>query len=1084
MTFFLLTFSVTTLPRIAYGDPIPTCVNLPCYPLTRWVPAGPASDTIRYQFYTSDVDELSAMCVGQAASCIPALDLSDVPIGGNDLSAASGCVTSPTHVCANDDPRFWVTDPTIQLSQLQLDINNGATFWGITFCMGHDNVIAGSTNNCPSGVGGANIAATCPGATPAGDCTRAAIHVRQGFASLIDKVAFTVADKGAIGPNAAIIDNPLTPPSSVLHSGYDIGNNNPCSGGFPCTPGLANCGGTACNPTGPYSAAVNTGVNPPALQTVAPGTAGAYNLGGVCSWDLIAGCSPTLPISAFHYANDTVDSAGFVAPGSVDFCRAADHFIAAGLATGKNPLCELTGESPALANGNILFYGQTSQGRQLLSIGYTVAICELVDLGATSCPQVTLRPIPVGNPQQSVLKTGCKLATEPGCNSVGPNTGWQLYAGGYLFPTPTPDNQWAIYDSAFAADLCTPSGAPGLEPGNYDFVCNARMDTYLEQSQFLSSPAAATSALQVAMDIFGNHTFNIPIWTPSVQYAYTKGWQGVSNAAGIGTAQGNTWSLLNAWNGNPALPGPTIRWGQDDATSSLNVFSFNKPVEADIIKEVYDSLLVTNPQSPTQIIGWMANFYQKVTPSTDQTQPCHTPYTNSRGTFSVATCVRIQLRGDIPFHDIYNCAAYNETCLTTHTVTASDVKFSFANFNAIGSFITPSTQNTIDVVYNTNQLPTALGGTKSQSESETLYIYLHNDNAWALNDITRIPIVPQRLWVTQTAPKLTNSTFAPCTDLGTLSCIVDPAFTAGTQSDPILGNRFVGSGPYVCASGTLGMSGTVIGGGCTFDSTSAPTGQAIPVGGTAILRRFLTNSGLDTSFAYFRTSSKFQQFQWAAYPTGSVVPANQFTVAIAACKANAAAVGGVNNYAACQHFNTKAGGLSCTATAGACSAVEGGGSGGLPGTTATISVLIQILHWRNSGPWTFGVASYDALSGAQAIPQTLYEDGSAMGSFSIASPNTIITTSSTLTSASVGLSLSGAEDNNFTGTVPVTLTTVQSSGLAVGISPGSVTLTPASPFASLTLTVSAASPGTYIVIVKASSPNFPSVTVMITVTVT
>jgi hypothetical protein len=1082
LSLFVLVLSITSLPVLVYGDPVPTNGTTPA---TQWVPAGPASNIIRYQFYTSDADELSAMCVGQAPGCVPALDLSDVPIGGNDLSPASGCVPSSTHVCAISDPRFWVTAPTIQLGQLQLDINNAASFWGITFCNGHDGVTAGSTNNCPSGAAGANIAATCPGATPANDCSKAAINVRQGFASLIDKVAFTIADKGAIGPGAAAMDNPLTPASATLHSGQDLGNNNPCLNPAPgtgCTAGLANCGGTACNPTGPYSAVVNTGVIPPALQTVAPGTAGAFNLGGVCSWDTIAGCSPTLPISAFHYANDAVDSAGFVVPGSVDFCRAADHFIAAGLATTKNSLCELTNESPALANGNILFYGRVSLGRQLLSTGYTVAICELVNLGATSCPQVTLNIISLAQAHQLVFKTGCKLATEPGCNSVGPNTGWQLYAGGYFFATPTPDNQWAIYDSAFAADLCNATGSPGLEPGNYDFVCNARMDTYQEQSQFLGTPAAATASLQIAMDIFGNHTFNVMIWTPSIQYAYTKGWNGVSNAAGIGTAQGNTWSLLNAWNANPQTPGPTIRWGQKDATSSLNPFSFNTVVEADIVNEVYDSLLVTNPQSPTQIIGWMANFYQKVAPVAGS-PTCPTSYTNSRGTFTVATCVQIQLRGEIPFHDVYNCAASDLTCLTTHTVTANDVKFSFANFNATGSLITPSTSNTIDVVYNTNQLPTALGGTKGQGETETLFILLHSDSAYALNDITGIPILPQRLWVTQTAPKLANGVFAPCTTLGTVSCTVDPAFTAGTQSDPILANKFIGTGPFMCASGTPGVSGTVIGGGCAFDSTGTPTGQAIPVGGTAILRRFLTTNGLDQSFSYMRTSSKFQQFQWAAFPGGSVVPANAFTVAIAACKANAAAVGGVNNYAGCQHYNTKAGGLACAATAGTCNAIEGGGSNSLPNNP--IPVLIQLSHWRNNGPWAFGAANLGALVGSQALPQTLYENGNTLGSFTIASSSaTIATTVGVNGMATISVSLSGGPDNNFTAPVTALLATVQSTGLTATLTAPSIALTPGAPTGSTTLTVSAAAAGTYTVFVKASQTAFPSVTVAITVTVT
>jgi len=452
---FVLILSIVGFHGIALGEPVQSNGTTP---LTQWVPAGPVSDTIRYSIFASDAAELASMCVGQAPCCIPSLDLSDVPVSGNELSPASGCIPSPTHVCALNDPRFWVTAPTLQLGELELDFNHASTFWGITFCNGQDNVIAGQLV-CPDGPGAGLIAATCPNA-PGSDCTTAAIHVRQGIASLIDKQAFTIANLGAIGPGAVPMDNPMTPASSILHSGYDLGNSNPCNGGFPCTPGLANCGGTGCNPVGPYSVVVSTPVGP--LRVVAPGT-GTYNLGGVCSWDLIAGCA-TIPISAFHYANDATDSAGFVLPGSVDFCRAADHFIAAGLATGKNSMCELIGESAPLANGNILFYGQVSQGRQLLSRGYSSAICELVSLGSTTCPQVTLNAISQAQAHQIIL-TGCKTATEPGCRSFGPITAWNIYAGGHMFSTPTPDSQWRIYDSELASDVCG-GGSPAQKSTN------------------------------------------------------------------------------------------------------------------------------------------------------------------------------------------------------------------------------------------------------------------------------------------------------------------------------------------------------------------------------------------------------------------------------------------------------------------------------------------------------------------------------------------------------------------------------------------------------------------------------------------
>ena len=1108
---FALTLSITSPLAVNRVSADPAQCNNGATPSCAWVPAGPASDSIRYQMYDSDSAELSAMCVGQAATCVPALDTSDVPIGGNDLSPASGCVASSTHVCALQDPRFWVTAPTIQLGQLQLDINNAATFWGITFCNGQDGVIAGAVV-CPDAPGAGNIAAACPNA-PGGDCSKAAIHVRQGIASLIDKVAFTIADKGAIGPGAATMDNPLTPASAVLHSGSDVGNFNPCTApvapATSCTPGLASCGGVACNTVGPYTATVNTAVTPNQLVDQVPPGPGVYNLGGVCSWDLIAGCSPTLPISAFHYANDATDAAGFVMPGTVDFCRAADHFIAAGLATSKNASCELTNESASLANGNILFYGRRSLGRQLLSTGYTTAICELVNLGATTCPQVTLSIITLAQAHQLVFKTGCVTATEAGCNSIGPNTSWQLYAGGFFFPTPTPDNQWAIYDSSFAADLCnrtTPlpaiSGSPGLEPGNYDFVCNARHDFWVEQSQFDTTAAAATAALQVAMDIFGNHTFNVVIWTPSVQYAYTKGWQGVTNCPGIGTAQGNFWSLLNMWNPNPANKGPDgngrIVWGQKDATSSLNVFSFNTVVEADFITEMYDALLTPNCFNPaSQIIGWMASSY---TVLTSGATGCPTTYSNSRGTFSVGGCVQIQLRGDIPWHDIYNCAATDPVCLGSHTVTASDVKFSYSAFNATGSLITPATQNTIDVVYANTQLPTTLGGTKGQGETETLSLYLHSLNAYALNDIVGIPIIPQRLWVTQTAPKLANGVFAPCTALGTPSCTVDPAFTAGSQSDPVLANKLVGSGPFVCASGPLGVSGTVVGGGCTFDSTGAPTGQAIPIGGSALLRRFANDQGtsptsLDFNFAYMRSNAKWEQFQWAAFPSGSTVPSNAFTVAIGACKASATNVGGVVNYAACVHYNTLANALGSVSTAGTtANTVSGGGRGQLPANP--IPILIQISHWRNNGPsWDFGVPNYGSLAGTQGQPPTLYEDASVLGSYSItSSASTIAIAAGSSGSVTVGLALSGVPDNSFTSPTAITLSTVQSSALTTSGFTSSFTLAPGTPTGSTPLTINVAAgtaTGTYTVFVKAqataingvATANLPSVTVQISVTV-
>jgi hypothetical protein len=106
------------------------------------------------------------------------------------------------------------------------------------------------------------------------------------------------------------------------------------------------------------------------------------------------------------------------------------------------------------------------------------------------------------------------------------------------------------------------------------------------------------------------------------------------------------------------------------------------------------------------------------------------------------------------------------------------------------------------------------------------------------------------------------------------------------------------------------------------------------------------------------------------------------------------------------------------------------------------------------------------------MPQTLYEDGSTLGSFCIAgrvlgglctsaTSASISTTVGVPVMTTISYSLSGGPDNNFTSTVTV-----------------------ATPTGSTTLTVSAAAAGVYTVYVKASATNFPSVTLAITVTVT
>ena len=507
----------------------------------------------------------------------------------------------------------------------------------------------------------------------------------------------------------------------------------------------------------------------------------------------------------------------------------------------------------------------------------------------------------------------------------------------------------------------------------------------------------------------------------------------------------------------------------------------------------------------------MANFVRVETHATQPTE-CPASYTNSRGTSVVGACVKMTIRGDIPWHDIITaCATPTAACLGDHVVTASDIKFSFASFNATGALASPGTLNTIDIIGLNGtsaglapQLPasafSAVGGANGAGISETFLFLLHSNNAYAINDLATVPIIPQRLWACQAntpgtkctnVQHMPNGFLNPCITLDTPACTADPALLGGAQSDPVATNRLVGSGPFVCASGDLGASGTVIGGGCTSSGT-----QSIPFGGSAVLRRFYkgaTGSGLDPNFAYFRSNEKFLQFQWAAYAPGTNSVGASATVsdiisAINACKPNSAALGGVVSYQACAHWNTSDAGLTSVSSAGTPIGVTGGGHGSLPDNP--LPVTTQIQQWIGRGAWvslpTGQSALLSVLGETQPIPQTLYEDGSAEGSFGIAlAPTTVSVTNSTSATIPVSIFLSGGTDNTFPGTVPVALTTVQSPGLTVALGASSMTLNPSNPVFNTSLTITAAvKSGTYMVIVGASSPSFPSVTFKVTVTVT
>jgi hypothetical protein len=940
LAIFTLTLSMAVLlPARADSIPAPgTTVE------TQFAVSGPAADQIQYQIFADETGEFNGLQAGQ-------IDLTDTPL--NKFQVPIFCPSGTNFWCtgAVPNPPNLPNPPDGQFGFQHDDINNANVFWGITFCFAQDGITAGGSCQPKNGAvtvpGYPFTTATCPNVrgVHAGDCTYAGIQWRQGFASLLDKGCVTIQPNcpanhglvnGVFGGAAQSIDNVGDVPAQVIaHPGY--------SWEASCQPSLA-------------------------AKCIGPYISGPYDLKGVCSWDSLhvtAGSTNCVSANNFDFAGQGTDSSldGITwNPGTVNFCNAADHFIAAGIASGKDANCRLT--TLLGPGGDVVFAIRLDSPNRLASgTAEFNRFCDLlnapINTGQCSRPTNTggtLRLVKHQLTVTSLCSVLCGLSTD-GIATNTPNLGWHVYTGANTVG-PAFNQQWGLYDSQFDSTICggslaVPASSVGQFPlANYVYSCNAKMDHYQEMVANNVTIAGATQSDQVAMEIFGNHTVNNPTISRTQQFAYAKGWQGVSDATGVGISTGNFWSLLNMWNPNPAVSGPTIRWGMKQGTSSLNPFEFTSPSEFNVLQEVYDTLLRVTPYIPTsgpQIIGWMADSYKLVQHSlilTGVTVDSNCPA--SIGTSVVQGCVKMLLRGDSFFQD-------------GQQVTASDVKFSFENFNSTGGIVSAATSNTVDVVYDPAFLPTSLGGTESPGQLETLYVALKSLNAFALFDMTNVPIVPQHVWKTTGAsgPCRDTSLSNPGSGKGLPQCTVDPAFLSGIGADPVANNMLIGSGPYICgmrnnpSDPTSGFA--VLGGGCTSTGTSAVTT------GSITLYRYGIGLNPFGSGTYFRSNANYKEFAWATNGHDSV---NILVVSgIETCRTPA-------DGPLCSHYAGPALTTTCT-TAGPCFIGPVGGGVGVPFFLAKDFALT--FYGRS---WSFPVA-YTSLDGAlQPASPVSYEDGS------------------------------------------------------------------------------------------------------------
>jgi len=221
----------------------------------------------------------------------------------------------------------------------------------------------------------------------------------------------------------------------------------------------------------------------------------------------------------------------------VNFCDAADHFIQAGIASGKDATtCRLT--TLLGPGGDVVFAIRTDSPNRLASgTAEFNRFCDLLNapISAGQCSRATsgggtLRLVDHGLTITDAFTFVFSGSSTDGVTTNTPNLDWHLYTGANS-GGPAFNQQWALYDSNLASTICGGSSAvPASPTGDFPlpndvYSCNRKLDHYQELVEFNGTISGASQALQVAMEIFGNHTINNPTVSRTQQFAYLKGWQ-------------------------------------------------------------------------------------------------------------------------------------------------------------------------------------------------------------------------------------------------------------------------------------------------------------------------------------------------------------------------------------------------------------------------------------------------------------------------------------------------------------------------------------------------------------------------------
>ena len=476
--------------------------------------------------YTDTTAQFNALCAGSVTT-------EDWPLRSAQISTLSSATGCPGN-------SFILSKPVEDHGYFEIEIDQSNNFWGCNFSFGN---------------------------------SQCGVEIRQAFAHLLgNKITFTTDSSspcaGTGGPFCRAIDTSV-PPSNNLVS--PIACSYDQTGGSGVTPLTES--GSGC--------------------VVGRFNAGAGPLTGGTAYDCQSATSCTNPATGTSAATGGCGVSTATSPqactyawqprfGSVDFCAAAQHLINAGLATGKDTSCVLTGRADAKLTGNPIniFIRQDAKRNQLgkaliqdICAVFTGAFaigCSTSTSPANSgdaCPNQATTTTTITN--QIICATQGPITSNPAfvtSNTGTPLNNWWLGTFGFLFVFPFDVPIYFAYDSQFATQTtgstCT-SEVLTTSPGDYQYVCDPVFDAYAAQLEFAGTSAGPCPVATVGADptsgstaaTFGTCQGTSPEFVVGAGASVTQGPAGAYTIAititGIGGFSGT--GTLAASSGNTAV---------------------------------------------------------------------------------------------------------------------------------------------------------------------------------------------------------------------------------------------------------------------------------------------------------------------------------------------------------------------------------------------------------------------------------------------------------------------------------------------------------------------------------------------------